>query len=396
MCTENEDRSPGIDIRSLYRLPYSKNDNPNGWLEITTRCNARCPGCYRGCHLDENAGEHKPLEVIKEEVNRLQQIRNCHTVSISGGEALMHPGLDAVVGFIRAQGLRSLLYTNGRLLTRRRVGELRVAGLDGIIVRVDSLSEEAGVTEADLNGRRDKFLSIITSTEGILPAFTMVLDRTNLDQVGDVMSWAEKRQIGFLVLIARRDFIFKEGDRPETEQYIHQADLVGELSRQQNFRFAAYLGSQLEDEQVKWIQAFRVVHRGRTLGYGDRKLAEIMQGWHHLIRGKYCYVEKVKNTRLPPVMLAFLAAINPSMRGVLRRWLGSVLRRPAGLFTWPSLQVINSVFPPEFVNGRRDFCDGCPDAILHEGKLVPSCVLEEIKAFGGPYVMDEAKVAARG
>ena len=396
MCTENHDRSPGIDIRSLYRLPYSKNDNPNGWLEITTRCNARCPGCYRGCHLDDNAGEHKTLEAIKEEVRRLQQIRNCHTISISGGEALMHPDLDAVVGFIRDLGLRSLLYTNGRLLTRRRVGELRVAGLDGIIVRVDSLSEEAGVAETDLDGQRDRLLGIITSTEGILPAFTMVLDKSNLGQVGDVMSWAEKRQIGFLVLIARRDFIFKEGDRPQTEQYIHQADLVGELSRLKDFRFAAYLGSQLEDEQVKWIQAFRVVHRGRTLGYGDSKLAEIMQGWHHLKRGKYCYVEKVKNTRLTPVMLVFLAVINRSMRGVLRRWLVGVLRRPAGLFTWPSLQVINSVFPPEFVNGRRDFCDGCPDAILHEGKLVPSCVLEEIKAFGAPYVMDEAKVSAKG
>ena len=35
----------------------------------------------------------------------------------------MHPDLDAVVAFIRSRGLRSLLYTNGRLLTRRRVGE---------------------------------------------------------------------------------------------------------------------------------------------------------------------------------------------------------------------------------------------------------------------------------
>ena len=396
MCTDNITRLPAVDIRGLYRLPYSKNDNPNGWLEITTRCNARCPGCYRGCHLDENAGEHKDLEAIKDEVRLLQQIRNCHTISISGGEALMHPDLDAVVAFIRQQGLRSLLYTNGRLLTRGRVGELRVAGLDGIIVRVDTLSEDDGVRETDLDGRRDRLLKIITSAEGILPAFTMVMDKSNLDQVEDVMSWAEKRQIGFLVLIARRDFIFKEGDRPDTEQYIHQNDLVGTLSRQPEFRFAAYLGSQLEDEQVKWIQAFRVVHRGRVLGYGDRKLAEIMQGWHHLTRGKYCYVEKVKNTRLSPVMLVFLALINSSMRGVLRRWAGSVMSRPASLFSWPSLQVINSVFPPEFVEGRRDFCDGCPDAILHEGKLVPSCVLEEIKAFGAPYVMDQAKVTARG
>ena len=394
MCTDGNERHPGIDIRSLYRLPYSKNDNPNGWLEITTRCNARCPGCYRGCHLDENAGEHKELDAVKDEVVVLERIRNCHTISISGGEALMHPDLDAVVAFIRGRGLRSLLYTNGRLLTRRRVGELRVAGLDGIIVRVDTLGEEEGVREKDLNGRRDRLLRLITATDGVLPAFTMVLDKRNIGQVGDVLDWAEKRQIGFLVLIARRDFIFREGDRPDTKGYIHQRDLTAARSGRDGFRFAAFRGSRLEDEQVKWIQAFRVVHRGRTLGYGDRKLAEIMQGWHHLLQGKYCYVEKVENIRLSPLMLVFLALVNRSMRGVLGSWVRAVLRRPSGLFERPSLQVINSVFPPEFVDGRRDFCDGCPDAILHEGKLVPSCVLEEIKAFGAPCRMDESRIEA--
>ena len=378
---------PHINIRDLYRLPYSKNDNPNGWLEITTRCNAACPGCYRGCHLDETAGEHKELAAIKQEILRLRQIRNCHTISISGGEALLHPDLDAVVAFIRQQGLRSLLYTNGRLLNKVRVRRLGAAGLNGIIVRVDSLSEDESVSEADLHAKRDRYLEIIEHAGGILPAFTMVLDKRNIGQVRDVLDWAGNRGIGFLVLIARRDFIFAEGDRPAVEEYIHQGDLAEALTRSPGFRFAAYLGSQLEDETVKWIQAFRVVHRGKTLGYGDAKLAELMQAWHHFRQGRYCYVEKVKNTKLSPPLLMFLALINGSMRGVLSRWLAGVLRRPASVFSLPSLQVINSVFPPRFIDGRRDFCDGCPDAILHEGKLVPSCVLEEIKAFGAPYVM---------
>ena len=377
-----------IDIRELYRLPYSKNDNPNGWLEITTRCNAACPGCYRGCHLDENVGEHKTLVAIKEEIVRLQEIRNCHTISISGGEALMHPDLDAILAYIRDQGLRSLLYTNGRLLSEERVRELKTAGLDGIIIRIDTLIEDEGVTEADLNVQRDGYLDIIQKVGDILPAFTMVVDKRNIDQVADVLGWAEKRQIGFLVLIARRDFIFNEGDKPQVGQYIDQEELAGSLARQPGFRFSAFLGSQMEDETVKWIQAFRIIHRGRTLGYGDRKLVEIMQVWHHLTQGKYCYVEKVKNTKLDPLLLVFLALINHSMRRVLRHWLADVVFRPAGLFERPSLQVINSVFPPTFIDGRRDFCDGCPDAILYKGRLVPSCVLEEIKKFGAPYVME--------
>ena len=95
-----------------------------------------------------------------------------------------------------------------------------------------------------------------------------------------------------------------------------------------------------------------------------------------------------ENTKLDPLLLVFLALINRSMRRVFRHWLADVVFRPSGLFERPSLQVINSVFPPTFIDGRRDFCDGCPDAILYKGRLVPSCVLEEIKKFGSPYVME--------
>lgn len=387
MCTESEHAKSGIDIRELYRLPYSKNDNPNGWLEITTRCNASCPGCYRGCHLDQNVGEHKDLTEIKTEIRRLRQIRNCHTISISGGEALMHPDLEAVVAFIRDQGMRSLLYTNGRLLNQERVHQLKTAGLDGVIVRVDEGSEGGPMSPVDLARRRDEHLQVLRGVGDILPAFTMVVDRKNIEQVGPTMAWAEKRQPGFLVLIARRDFIFDAADTPDMTQYIDQQDLATTLARQPGFRFAAYLGSQLEDETVKWIQAFRIIHKGRTLGYGDARLAELMQVWHHWCEGRYCYVEKVKNTRLSPLLMVGLALINGSMRGILGRWVMSVVRRPLGLFSWPTLQVINCVFPPTFIDGKRDFCDGCPDAILHEGKLVPSCVLEEIRKFGAPHVL---------
>ena len=36
-----------LDKRNLYRLPWSMNDNPIAWLEITDTCNIHCEGCYR-------------------------------------------------------------------------------------------------------------------------------------------------------------------------------------------------------------------------------------------------------------------------------------------------------------------------------------------------------------
>ena len=55
-----------LEKRNLYRFPWSMNDNPIAWLEITDVCNLRCEGCYR-----QTLTEHKPLEDIKKEKNNL-------------------------------------------------------------------------------------------------------------------------------------------------------------------------------------------------------------------------------------------------------------------------------------------------------------------------------------
>lgn len=380
-----------IDIRELYRLPYSKNDNPNGWIEITTRCNLKCPGCYRGCHLDDHAGEHKTLEAIREEITRLQAVRNCHTISISGGEPLMHPDLAEVVAFVRERGMRSLLYTNGVLLDRPRLADLKTAGLDGVIVRVDSLKKSDTARETDLDPERDRLLAVIRGVGGILPAFTFVLDRSNIDQVGDVVKWAARREIGFLVLIARRDFIHGDDDVPGTEDYIDQDDLAHRLGFLKHFRFASYLGSRIEDTRPKWIQAHRVLMDGHVLGYLGPKAVEFLQSWHHLRDGRFCYV--THDRAFTPFVMAMASLVHRGARPLLSRWFRAVLRRPTLLTKTPVVQVLNCVFPPSFVDGERDFCDGCPDAVFHEGRLVPSCVLEEIKANGRPYSLNERRTA---
>ena len=35
------------DKQNLYRFPWSMNDNPQGWVEVTDICNLHCRGCYR-------------------------------------------------------------------------------------------------------------------------------------------------------------------------------------------------------------------------------------------------------------------------------------------------------------------------------------------------------------
>ena len=72
----------------LYRFPWSKTDNPGGWIEVTDKCDISCEGCYR--HQIEG---HRPLGEIKEDILRIKDLTNCDFITLAGGEPLIYPNI---------------------------------------------------------------------------------------------------------------------------------------------------------------------------------------------------------------------------------------------------------------------------------------------------------------
>jgi len=122
-----------LEKRNLYRLPWSMNDNPIAWLEITDTCNIHCEGCYR-----QRMTGHKTLEEIKTEIAFFKQWRNPDNVSIAGGEPLIHPQIVEIVAHIAQNGLKPIILTNAVTLTPELLRELKKAGLAGFTVHIDS------------------------------------------------------------------------------------------------------------------------------------------------------------------------------------------------------------------------------------------------------------------
>jgi len=122
-----------LDKRNLYRMPWSMNDNPIAWLEITDICNVHCEGCYR-----QGITGHKPLDQVKEEVLFFKKWRNPDNVSISGGEPLIHPQILDIVAFIASHRIRPIILTNALALTPELLRELKRAGLAGFTMHIDS------------------------------------------------------------------------------------------------------------------------------------------------------------------------------------------------------------------------------------------------------------------
>ena len=74
-----------IDLSGLYTVPWTAMNNANGWIEPTTHCQLKCPGCYRGLAGEDHVPENMELEALKKQVDFLVEKRHVQTVSIAGG-----------------------------------------------------------------------------------------------------------------------------------------------------------------------------------------------------------------------------------------------------------------------------------------------------------------------
>lgn len=384
----NSNEKKEIKCNELYKLPWTKNDNPNGWLEITTYCNISCPGCYNGCDRKDNKPEHKSFEKIKEEILLLQKIRNCDTISISGGEPLMHPQIIDTVNFIKESGMKSTIFTNGTLLNKDLLSKLKEAGLNSLNIHVDSLSQKDFRDELSLNEIRKKYVDLVYSIGDIQLSFICVVNKKNISQMHSLIRWVQGNgdKIKGLILILMRQVVFDKKEKIETEDLIYLDDLNDAISSKiPDIKYNCFLGSECEDLRIRWVFSFWVVLDKRVIGYLDNKLVELAQSYHHFRKNKYFFIADQKDYSISLLKILFFAIINKSMRKILKNYCIYLLKNPFKIFKKAKIQTLTLVQPPGFIHGKRDFCDGCPDATIYNSKLYPSCMLEEIRRFGSNF-----------
>jgi MoaA/NifB/PqqE/SkfB family radical SAM enzyme len=371
------------DIRELYRLPFSKNDNPNGWIEVTTHCNLGCPDCYRGCDRPEIPQSHMPLEAVKENIEAMLHIRNCRIISISGGEPLLHPDIEEIIRFISAKGALPWLHTNGLALTEQRLISLKNAGLKGVIVRVDSLKDKVkSHTENELNEERLKFGLRVGNLDGIHLSFICVVSKDNLDEIPDIVQWAMKnnRLVDFLAFISLRQVKFSEDDVIDKSRWVTLEECCRVFrGRFTDMKYASYLGSVEGLNTIKWLQSIWISFDGEVLGYPGPRMVELFQGYHHWRFGKYAYKFGDGRSYLGFLQILLLSLFLKEMRKTAANYLNLILKNPVNLFRRATLQMMCFIIPPGENESRSDTCEGCPDAILYDGGLYPSCGLEEVK-----------------
>ncbi len=156
------------------------------WLELTPRCNLSCAFCYNPWREGPKSAYPEMLahSDFVAAIDRLVRRRKFSCVVLSGGEPLLYPKLDSLVGLLAGAGQRTILTTNGRLLTRRRVSALTASGLSAI--QVPLLAATPSVHD-HLSGRSSWEQAIralaLGLEAGISSAATFVATASNVDEL---------------------------------------------------------------------------------------------------------------------------------------------------------------------------------------------------------------------
>src|SRR5438552_3709078 len=101
------------------------------------RCNLAC----KYCNEYDDFSKPVPTDLMFQRVNELGAL-GTSVVTISGGEPLLHPELDEIIGRIRKNGIVAGMITNGYLLVPERIERLNRAGLEWLQISIDNVNPD--------------------------------------------------------------------------------------------------------------------------------------------------------------------------------------------------------------------------------------------------------------
>jgi len=124
--------------KQLYQKPKLR----HLFLEVTSRCNARCEHCGSRCDGNEQ-GKEISAEVLKKTLKEISECYNPEKIylNVTGGEPLMRKDLFDILDYANDLGFRWGMTTNGMLVTKDIVKKMEKARMKTVSISIDGLKE---------------------------------------------------------------------------------------------------------------------------------------------------------------------------------------------------------------------------------------------------------------
>lgn len=171
----------------------STNEPSLAVIDITNRCNFRCPVCFAAAQ----EGDHYLLDlptVRKMLQALLDRPVPCRTVQFSGGEPTIHPEFPAILRMTREMGFTHLqVATNGFRLADPDFAKLcEESGLHTVYLQFDGMSDEVYLKMRGLRLLEKKIAAVraIEQTNMRIVLVPTIIAGVNVDQLGPIFRFA--------------------------------------------------------------------------------------------------------------------------------------------------------------------------------------------------------------
>lgn len=165
-------------------------------LDITYRCNERCPHCY----LDHDDHGEMTTEEIKELLNQLAEA-GTFFLTLSGGEVLMRRDFFELVEHARRLLFNVKVKTNGVMIRGREAQRMRRLGVEQVQISIYSHRPEVHDAITKLPGSLKRSLQAIRllKTEGLKVTIANVLMAANAFDNDGVIALAQELGASYML-----------------------------------------------------------------------------------------------------------------------------------------------------------------------------------------------------
>jgi hypothetical protein len=391
-------------------MPWAGREMPHVVIEVNQTCNISCTACYK-----DKSSYTKPVALVQQEIDLALAQRNLRMMTLAGGETSLHPDLPAIIRYAARQGVRVQMLSNGYALDDERLTTYRDAGLDGILVHVDSLQKRPDAppraTERQLDELRRTIMRRITR-HGLHCYLACTLYQENLAQLPDLVDFVletpecsrllvtcftdgagvARRLTGGTILGApARDVAPRllAGDRPAHDpsaarQVVTNAEVKRLLRAQRDMQPFGYVASNLRATEERWIFYYAFVidlpDGGRRVLHLPASFGRVVDASYALARFRgqpYSFGDIPGPARSVAIcLLAALASLAPDMALRTASFLAQ-LRRPGARIRHKSFNFQEG--PTVSPAGELEYCKDCPDATVRDGVLVPVCMVDYLR-----------------
>lgn len=356
-------------MRGPRRFPWSGREVPHAILDVGRGCDCRCRACYNSRH----SGFHD-LKRLKHDLKTLCRLRRLHTITLAGGEPLLHPQISDLIRLTKQYVPYCTILTNGIRLNDSMSAHLAQAGLDAVFLHIDAGQERNDLPQNHTAEDRNHLRAVLSHrcrTQGLEVGLEVTVYNGGEGELRDAIRLLTREpDLRYLLVTLCSDLgawkhLRGSVDRGFSAEHVPTPltkDVLGLkqvmlLLLGEGLLPLSFLGSSQRGHGPRWLGFGRVVRHlpDGTLRWRELRptlLSDWMPRIGRILTGRYPFFLPRSRWRS-----AFLSPFVPGSGGeVLDKWL--VIQegpRPDG-------------------RGGVVHCAHCPDAVTLGGHLVPVCL----------------------